>query len=301
MQKVSLPALWSLVVSYQIFIIVLLLFGTPSYLINPSFYLPRIIIFVILISRNYVLSKLKTKMIDVFDALLVYILLGFFYGETAYLNTLFYGKIDPWLMKADQWIFGSQPAFLFSDYFNSAFVSELLFMGYFSYYLMPVVALAIIGWKRQRYFRESAFIILTSYFVYYVIFIFLPAEGPQYFWKGSMAAIEAKGVFGWLVKQIQAVGEAPTAAFPSSHVGIALIILAVLSRLKLKVFWFYLPFVVLLVFATVYIKAHYAVDVLGGFISVPLVLYVSRRLYFKFSSANLILKWKSERLNPRKI
>jgi len=286
MRKFNLSALWYVLISYQLLIVFVLLISTPSYLFEVEFLLPRFIILVGLVFRQIFLSAKRPLYLNVFDAILVYVLLGFFYGETAYLNTLFFNKIDPWLMDADQWLFGFQPALVFSSHIHSAFMSELMFMGYFSYYLMPVIALAVIAFKRKNHFEKTAFVIFTSFLLYYIIFIVLPAEGPQFFWEGQKAIVEAKGLFGWLVKQIQEAGEAPTAAFPSSHVGVALIILVTLHELKLKLFWIYLPFVMMLVVATVYIKAHYAVDALAGIISVPLILFASKKLYSLFSSPN---------------
>ena len=75
-------------------------------------------------------------------------------------------------------------------------------------------------------------------------------------------------------------GEHPTAAFPSSHVGISIIalLLAWRSRSKGLVFAL-LPFVVLICFATVYIRAHYAIDVLGGIIAAIAFYFLWNYIY----------------------
>ncbi|MBO5624273.1 MAG: phosphatase PAP2 family protein, partial [Prevotella sp.] len=60
-------------------------------------------------------------------------------------------------------------------------------------------------------------------------------------------------------------GERPTAAFPSSHIGITTILmwLAWQARSRL-LFFILLPLFILMFFATVYIQAHYAIDALAG-------------------------------------
>ena len=65
----------------------------------------------------------------------------------------------------------------------------------------------------------------------------------------------------------QEIGERPTAAFPSSHVGMSTIcmLLALVAKRK-WLFWVMLPFWILLVFGTVYIKAHYAIDSIFGLV-----------------------------------
>lgn len=78
---------------------------------------------------------------------------------------------------------------------------------------------------------------------------------------------------------IQNTAEQPTGAFPSSHVGISIIIL-LMAKKKAPVFYkIAWPFVILLIFSTVYIKAHYAIDVIGGLLIAPFILYLSDFLY----------------------
>jgi membrane-associated phospholipid phosphatase len=68
-------------------------------------------------------------------------------------------------------------------------------------------------------------------------------------------------------------GERPTAAFPSSHVGITTILMFLAWRTRCKpLFWVMMPFYILMCFATVYIQAHYAIDVIAGWIS-AIVIY----------------------------
>ena len=78
---------------------------------------------------------------------------------------------------------------------------------------------------------------------------------------------------------IQQTAEQPTGAFPSSHVGISLIIL-IMSRKKAPLFYkIALPLTIILILSTVYIKAHYLVDVIGAIVVSPFVLYLSHVFY----------------------
>ena len=62
-----------------------------------------------------------------------------------------------------------------------------------------------------------------------------------------------------------------------------LMILAWRSRNKL-LFYGMLPLFVLMCFATVYIQAHYAIDVIGGWVSGALIYIVLHFLYGKIWS-----------------
>ena len=90
------------------------------------------------------------------------------------------------------------------------------------------------------------------------------------------------GFFYHMVDNAHAAGERPTAAFPSSHVGVTtiLMILAWYSRNKI-LFYGMLPLFILMCFATVYIQAHYAIDVIGGWVSGIAIYAVLHFLYGK--------------------
>ena len=88
------------------------------------------------------------------------------------------------------------------------------------------------------------------------------------------------GFFYSLVEGSQQVGERPTAAFPSSHVGISTLLMIMAWRISKVLFGCLVPFYMLLCCATVYIQAHYLIDAIGGFVS-AFVLYVLVTKMFK--------------------
>ena len=101
----------------------------------------------------------------------------------------------------------------------------------------------------------------SLFYVCYVIYIFLPVEGPiplrdEYYLQ--------HGLFRSIVDFIWAKGENPGAGFPSSHVAIAFLVAWWGSRYfpRLRIFY-WLTFLFLSI-ATVYCMFHYAVDVMGG-------------------------------------
>ena len=83
------------------------------------------------------------------------------------------------------------------------------------------------------------------------------------------------GFFYDLVEQAKAAGERPTAAFPSSHVGVSTVCmwLAYHARNR-RLLYFMAPFYVFLCLATVYIQAHYAIDALAGLVSGTLLYFI---------------------------
>ena len=286
----AIPKVWFSVLLYFAIIELVIIFTKPSLFFDWNFILTRII-FVFAFTFSVIIKrKISKNFFQLLQNILVFALMTFLYKETAMLNTLIFPKIDEFLSNLDQNIFKFQPSIEFSKHFNSLFFSELFYFGYFCYYLLPLVVLGILYKFLPQKIEEFGFILISSFLLYYFIFIIIPAEGPQFYFTFPDNYIEAQGIFGNAIKLIQKNGEAPTAAFPSSHVGISWIVIFWLYQNFRKSVKYFLPFVILLMFSTVYIKAHYFVDVVAGFISAPIVFFLTFKFY-KFLNHKLDVRF----------
>ena len=223
------------------------------------------------------------------------LLLSWWYPDTYELNRIF-PNLDHLFAGYEQSLFDFQPALEFCQSWSHPIVSELLSMGYVSYYPLFVGITVFYFFCRYEHFERTAFIIVGSFFLFYLIFDFLPVAGPQFYFKAVGVDQIAQGIFpnignyfdtiqfdvhnrnfilpipGWeegvmykLLVLAHDAGERPTAAFPSSHVGVATIVMWLAWETKnKKVFFVCLPFAVLLFFGTFYIQAHYAIDAIAG-------------------------------------
>ena len=282
----AIPKVWFSVLLYFAIIELVIIFTKPSLFLDWNFILTRVI-FVFAFTFSVIIKrKISKNFFQLLQNILVFALMTFLYKETAMLNTLIFPKIDEFLSNLDQNIFKFQPSIEFSKHFNSLFFSELFYFGYFCYYLLPLVVLGILYKFLPQKIEEFGFILITSFLLYYFIFIIIPAEGPQFYFTFPDNHIEAQGIFGNAIKLIQKNGEAPTAAFPSSHVGISWIVIFWLYQNFRKSVKYFLPFVILLMFSTVYIKAHYFVDVVAGFLTAPIVFFLTFKFY-KFLNRKL--------------
>jgi membrane-associated phospholipid phosphatase len=232
------------------------------------------------------------------------------YPETFDFNR-YLTNLDPLFAGWEQQLFGCQPALLFSQKYPSPFVSEALTMGYVSYYPMMVAVPLFYLFFRYNEFLKTSFILLSSFFLFYVIFLFLPVAGPQYYYlaagidniaQGVFPDIGnyfethsealsspgyADGVFYKILVWFHEAGERPTAAFPSSHVGVTTVLLWLAWASKNRwLFWTLLPFGVLMFFATFYIQAHYAIDAIAG-------LFTGTFMYFLFLGLYKVLSGKN--------
>lgn len=224
-------------------------------------------------------------------------MLSWWYPDTYMLNRVL-PNLDHHFAQLEQTVFGCQPALLFSQKLTWPVWSELMYMDYSSYFLLLVVVTLYYFFQRYQELQRVVFVIIGSFFAFYVIFDLLPVTGPQYYYLAAGLDNIAAGVFpnvgdyflthdemmtmpgyqdGWFYQfmlHAHATGERPTAAFPSSHVGITIVLLLLALRTKSRwLSWFVGIMLLLMCLSTVYIRAHYAIDVIAGLV-VGIVFYI---------------------------
>ena len=207
------------------------------------------------------------------------LLLGFFYNETDYYNNLIFENFDSVLVKIENLFFGTQLSLQFSKLIPNKWFSELMHFGYFSYYLMTFGVPLLFYLKARRKFEKTMFIIVLSFCLYYLSFIIFPSIGPQFYFPMEQQTVPNAYLFQKIMDIIITVGESETGAFPSSHVGMAIIFLIIIRKRFKNYCFIILPLVIVLIFSTIYLKAHYAIDIIAGIITGILFYLLSNKIY----------------------
>ncbi len=239
------------------------------------------------------------------------VFLSWWYPDTYELNRML-PNLDHVFAGLEQQLFGCQPSLLFSQKVPWGWFSELMCMGYVSYFPLMSVLLVYYFFMRHHEFLLSAFVLLTSFFVFYVVFALLPVTGPQFYYlavgtdniaQGMLPNVGdwfmthsermappgwSGGVFHHLLDLAHDAGERPTAAFPSSHVGITTVVMLLAWRTRSRSLFFgMLPFFLLMCLSTVYIYAHYAIDAIAGFLTGLVFYFTLMPLYGKAQKMGL--------------
>lgn len=185
---------------------------------------------------------------------------------------------DQRLIAFEDWLFGLSPNLWFSR-FHSPWLSELMDLGYFSYYPMFPVAGGLL-YKRQdkRLFRDLMLCSVLMYFQSFAIYLGLPAEGPRHALPALLLPPHG-WLFSWLVRAIQHNAGVHGNAFPSSHVGLALLCVVFAWRAGNKrIAPVFALCLVGICAGSVYDAYHYFVDVAGGIAVAMAALMIHRRL-----------------------
>jgi membrane-associated phospholipid phosphatase len=174
--------------------------------------------------------------------------------------------IDTALREADRALIGTDVALLFADATTPA-LTVTMACFYSSYYLLPV-SLAVWWWRRNRTaFRELMMGEVGALFIGYLGYLFLPAIGPHAHLPVEHFGGPLEGDFiGNAIRSLNDAhsGSFPRDAFPSLHTANGVTAILVCLRHERRLLWIYAPVVTGLVVATMYLRFHYAVDVVAG-------------------------------------
>jgi hypothetical protein len=180
------------------------------------------------------------------------------------------------LLKADYAVLGFDVT-VWLEKINTPIVTELLIISYFSYYLLPTLSAVVFYFilKRENVYGDLRYFVLALIIGWYTAFIFyaaLPAAGPDIAFPENYSA-ELKGLSFLTNYYLQTVTSylresAVRNTFPSMHFAIILMVNYFAFRWNKKYFWLCtLPLGTGLAIATMYLRQHYFIDLVG---SVPM-------------------------------
>jgi membrane-associated phospholipid phosphatase len=201
---------------------------------------------------------------------------------------------DRLLMAMDGMLFRVNPTQWLARWANPC-LTELLQIAYSLFYVFFVaVGLELYQKQDLSQFRHFRFTVVYGFFISYLGYFFLPAVGPR-FTLHDFSRIDAElpgllltPALRWFVNIFESIhpgvsnGVALAAAqrdvFPSGHTMLTLVTVVLACKYRLKIRGPILVAGMLLIFATVYLRYHYLVDIVAGALLALLCLRTSDRM-----------------------
>jgi membrane-associated phospholipid phosphatase len=195
---------------------------------------------------------------------LVYV--SFCYREMAlFIPVVRHKDLDGWLARLDHSFWGADPTVWLERIVTPA-ATEYLQIVYTLF--VPVVLLvALLLWINQRYadFRYYAFLIALGYLVSYVGYLIVPARGPRFLLKDLQhVPLQGMWFFQGMQHTLDRLESAHYDCFPSGHTELTILAWWSTRRRIAPLFWPYFAYTVSIIFATVYLRYHYTIDVVAG-------------------------------------
>ncbi|MDR3702542.1 MAG: phosphatase PAP2 family protein [Candidatus Sulfopaludibacter sp.] len=189
---------------------------------------------------------------------------------------------DQWLANLDFRIWHANPT-VWLERIYSPGLTEYLQVVY-TLFVPAVLFVAYLLWKSGKYpeFQYYAFLIALGFLVSYVGYLIVPARGPRFLLK-SLEHVPLQGLWGFSGMQhtLDRLESAHYDCFPSGHTELTMLAWwgsRMISKRLFKVYFAYTPSII---FATVYLRYHYTVDVMAGaFAAVFLIL--ASPLFYRF-------------------
>lgn len=192
--------------------------------------------------------------------------------------------LDAMLIEWDQRLFGFQASVELQYLISPSLTSWLSFAYFYHILNIPIVACFLYLRCGLRAFREMMCGLVVISFFGLLGYLIVPAIGPLYTFRNEYIVdlYSRPNVFTAELLLLD-YAKILRDVFPSLHVGISFLVWMYARRNSKWLFWASMPLILSLWFSTVYLRYHYLVDVVAGFILAPLCFWLSNFLFFRYA------------------
>jgi membrane-associated phospholipid phosphatase len=186
--------------------------------------------------------------------------------------------VVPWRLDATLAALDSRYLSGLVDAWRNAFgrpaaLTDAVYLAYFSYYFLPITVAAV-AWRRgSEAFEQTVFILLLGFYLTFLGYLLMPASGPRLPFEDAARQLGGGAISDAVRAFLRTAETTQLDAFPSGHTTVSVIAgvtsMRLLGRGGAGAVW---AWAASIVFATVYIDVHYAVDVLAGLALAAIVL-----------------------------
>jgi membrane-associated phospholipid phosphatase len=185
------------------------------------------------------------------------------------------------LAALDEALFGVQPC-VWAERFVTPARTEVMQLFYMSFlWIAPSTSVILLAQRRWREFRATTMAVLVCFYLGYFLYVIFPAAPPRlvFVYDFTRSLEGYPRVFSNLsARAFTLLPVDSRAAFPSLHAAVSLVALIHAWRHLRPWFWVLLPFSVGLWVSTVYLRHHYVVDLIAGWLLAPVAVALAPRL-----------------------
>jgi membrane-associated phospholipid phosphatase len=186
-----------------------------------------------------------------------------------------------WLIALDDLVFGVQPCVWAEQFITPARTELMQFLYLNFFWIAPSTSLVLLLQRRWPQFRAATLGVIVCFYIGYALYVVFPAAPPRLVLVYEFTKNLRGYPMGFSTLSAQAFALLPVdsrAAFPSLHTAVSLVGLIYAWRHVRVWFWILLPFVLGLWASTVYLRHHYVVDLIAGWLLAPLAVWIAPRL-----------------------
>jgi membrane-associated phospholipid phosphatase len=189
--------------------------------------------------------------------------------------------VHHYLVALDQMIFGVQPCVWAERLITPARTEAMQFLYLNFFWIAPSTSAILLARRRFPEFRAATLGIVVCFFMGYALYVLLPAAPPRLVLVYEFTKNLRGYPVGFSNLSAQAFSLLPVdsrAAFPSLHTAASLVALLYAWRYVRPWFCVLVPFVLGLWASTIYLRHHYFVDLVAGWLLAPAAVWTAPRV-----------------------
>jgi membrane-associated phospholipid phosphatase len=172
---------------------------------------------------------------------------------------------ESWLLRADKLLFGSDPTRWIGWQEHAPALTELFQWVYSSFYFLPaLLAIRLTFLRKFAAIDHVLLVVVLGFLISYLGYFLVPARSP---YRLFHYPFELRGLWATprLREWLTILEDQRYDVFPSGHSDVTFLVAACAWKYDRKSFFaFFGPVAILLPLGTVYLRYHYAVDVVAG-------------------------------------
>ena len=183
------------------------------------------------------------------------------------------------LYRWDVALFGFEPTVWAERFIHPALTDVFTVCYWLFYVLAPVLGLILYLRKDVRAFRATMVSVMLCLYLGYIGYVVWPASAPRLFMPEAYGPpLHGLAFLDSTRAATVAVPLTAHGAFPSLHCAVALLAVLLAWRYQRWFAWVQLPFATGLVLGTVYLRHHWVVDIVAGFVLTGFSFWAGPRL-----------------------
>tara|TARA_B100001173_G_scaffold310912_1_gene326700 strand:+ start:1567 stop:2523 length:957 start_codon:yes stop_codon:yes gene_type:complete len=185
--------------------------------------------------------------------------------------------VDSSLIAWDDYLIGFQPA-IYLEQFITPNLTDFMYFSYSSFLIYVLLFPMYLYVKKQNTaFRETLVSVILTFYIGYVGYVIFPAVGPKFtmshLFETSLSGTYITDRLSFLMNY-EISEYTRRDCFPSLHNGVIFLILLFAFKHKKTYAFLFLPFAIALFISTLYLRYHYFVDMIAGFLLATIVFFI---------------------------
>ena len=184
--------------------------------------------------------------------------------------------VDASLIAWDDYLLGFQPA-IYLEPFITPELTDFMYFSYSSFLIYILLFTMYLYVKKKKVaFRETLVSVILTFYIGYVGYVIFPAVGPKFtmshLFETSLSGTFITDRLSFLMNY-EISEYTRRDCFPSLHNGVIFLILLFAFKHEKIYAYLFFPFAIALFISTLYLRYHYFVDMIAGFLLAIIIFY----------------------------